>query len=223
MQALLEKPQATRMRGRPTPPPLPKPEAAPAVAMDLARTRPMADEVAARLDAIPEVVAQLRLQEMDLSPFEAWVVTRIDGVSPARVLPAVLDLSPPEVAALLHGLAVKRVITLRVPVPELITPETLRRKSAEPVPAPRTNPHLVQRVIDLEREGNVDEAIRLLDLGIAQSPDAALLYNRLALVLIGERRDWARAEQLLSKAQALEPGNAAIQSNLNRARSKLGR
>ena len=74
----------------------------------------------------------------------------------------------------------------------------------------------LQEAIQLEQQGNLAGAIELLEVAIEHSKEPAPLYNRLALVLIKERRDYERAEELLEKAQALDPTNRTYQSNLQK-------
>ena len=79
---------------------------------------------------------------------------------------------------------------------------------------PRLTP--LQRAIALEREGDLGKAIDVLEQGVAVSKDPAPLYNRLALVLVRERRDYARAEQCMVKACGLQPNNPVYEQNLQR-------
>jgi Flp pilus assembly protein TadD len=54
----------------------------------------------------------------------------------------------------------------------------------------------------------------VLEESIAKSRAPAALYNRLAIALVKERRDYFRAEELINKAIQLEPGNKTYTSNL---------
>ncbi|MFP2913481.1 hypothetical protein ACLESD_52520 [Pyxidicoccus sp. 3LFB2] len=54
----------------------------------------------------------------------------------------------------------------------------------------------------------------MLLVAIAKAPEAAVLYSKLALILVHQRKDYARAAELLERAVELEPGNAVFQQNL---------
>ncbi len=54
----------------------------------------------------------------------------------------------------------------------------------------------------------------MLESGIGLLPHPAPLYNRLALVLLDQRRDLARAEGLLRKAVEIDPSNDVYSKNL---------
>ncbi|MDX2011567.1 MAG: hypothetical protein SFW67_15310 [Myxococcaceae bacterium] len=104
-----------------------------------------------------------------------------------------------------------------------------RDASSEPA-APREEP--VESVADrlaagplqvalrMEQNGRLEEAIRFLEKSIAQSPDAPSLYNRLAIILMRERADLRRAEQLLQKAVELAPENTVYDTNLKAVLAK---
>lgn len=72
----------------------------------------------------------------------------------------------------------------------------------------------LQRAIALEREGKVDGAIYVLKRAIAQVNRPAPLYNKLALILINQRKDYGEAELLIRKALAADPSNTVYQQNL---------
>ncbi|MFO0598835.1 MAG: hypothetical protein U0228_26245 [Myxococcaceae bacterium] len=72
----------------------------------------------------------------------------------------------------------------------------------------------LQVALRMEQNGRMDEAIRFLERSIAQSPDAASLYNRLGIILMRERADYRRAEQLIRKATELSPENGVYATNL---------
>jgi tetratricopeptide (TPR) repeat protein len=76
--------------------------------------------------------------------------------------------------------------------------------------------NVLERVVALEQRGEVQRAIQLLEAGIARVEKPAPLYNRLALILVDQQRDYRRAEALLQKAVNLEPGNTVYQQNLFR-------
>ncbi|HEY3452606.1 MAG TPA: tetratricopeptide repeat protein [Myxococcales bacterium] len=72
----------------------------------------------------------------------------------------------------------------------------------------------LQRAITLEKSGRIKEAITHLEHAISVAPDPAPLYNRLALVLLKERRDLKGAEALLHKALELDPDSDVYRQNL---------
>ncbi|MBL9038384.1 MAG: hypothetical protein JNG84_07720, partial [Archangium sp.] len=58
----------------------------------------------------------------------------------------------------------------------------------------------IQVALRMEQGGRNDEAIRFLEKALEARPNAGPLYNRLAVVLVRERADFARAERLLQRA-----------------------
>lgn len=85
--------------------------------------------------------------------------------------------------------------------------------AARPTPQER-NEDFLQRAVRLEREGQVDRAIELLKRGLARSSAPAPLYNKLALILVNQRKDFLQASELLERAVELEPNNPVFQQNL---------
>lgn len=77
----------------------------------------------------------------------------------------------------------------------------------------------LQVALRMEQGGRLDEAIRFLEKSIAQSPDAASLYNRLGIILMRERADHRRAEVLIRKAMELAPENTVYATNLRQVLS----
>ncbi len=77
----------------------------------------------------------------------------------------------------------------------------------------------LQVALRMEQGGRLDEAIRFLEKSIAQSPDAASLYNRLGIILMRERADYRRAETLIRKAIELAPDNSIYSTNLQQVLS----
>ncbi|HVE81426.1 MAG TPA: tetratricopeptide repeat protein, partial [Myxococcales bacterium] len=73
---------------------------------------------------------------------------------------------------------------------------------------------VLERAISLERRGEVDGAIHILKRAITQVKEPAALCNKLALILVNQRKDFRQAEELLNKAIELEPENAVYQQNL---------
>lgn len=99
------------------------------------------------------------------------------------------------------------------------------RDAAPPSPAPPAAPSkpaevrteadtLLQTAVAMERRGDLDGAIYILKKGISQLKEPAPLYNKLALILIHQRRDYRQAEELLHKALELEPENQVFEKNL---------
>jgi len=83
-------------------------------------------------------------------------------------------------------------------------------------PAPRRTEadNVLAQAVNMERRGDLDGAIYLLKKGISQLPQPGPLYNKLALILIHQRRDFRQAEELLHKACELEPENEIYEKNL---------
>ncbi|MDP2275082.1 MAG: tetratricopeptide repeat protein [Archangium sp.] len=77
----------------------------------------------------------------------------------------------------------------------------------------------LQVALRMEQGGRLDEAIRFLEKSIAQSPEAASLYNRLGIILMRERADFRRAETLIRKAIELAPDNTVYSTNLQQVLS----
>lgn len=78
----------------------------------------------------------------------------------------------------------------------------------------------LQVALRMEQNGRLDEAIRFLEKSIAQSPEAPSLYNRLGIILMRERRDYRRAEELIRKAVELAPENTVYATNLQQVLSR---
>jgi tetratricopeptide (TPR) repeat protein len=78
----------------------------------------------------------------------------------------------------------------------------------------------LQVALRMEQNGRMDEAIRFLEKSISQSPDAASLYNRLGIILMRERGDYRRAEQMIRKATELVPENQVYATNLQQVLSR---
>lgn len=72
----------------------------------------------------------------------------------------------------------------------------------------------LQVAIRMEQDGRIDEAVRYLERAITRSPDAASLLNRLAIILLRDRRDFLEAERLLRRALELEPEHEVYKKNL---------
>ena len=87
---------------------------------------------------------------------------------------------------------------------------------ATPAPGRRVSEadNILAQAVNMERRGDLDGAIYLLKKGISQLPKPGPLYNKLALILIHQRRDFRQAEDLLHKALELEPENEVYEKNL---------
>ena len=112
--------------------------------------------------------------------------------------------------------------TAPAPAPRAAAPPASRpTRSFQPLEAPAptnfaptTAEDFLQRAVRLERDGQVERAIEVLTRAIDRVPEAAVLYSKLALILVHQRKDYARAAELLERAVALEPGNAVFEQNL---------
>lgn len=253
------------------------------------------------LMGIPFVIANLVGPPPVLTEFEAWLMSKIDGASSAKVLAQRVELNELEVNVVLKTLFDKGVVALsEAPlsdddlelsidvelddVPQSLPPvrNTLAAQAttaaAEPpmlapvtasgtdtasrkvMPVHKSDPRIIYsgavnpRVLDalkkvkrvasqdsqssnnaekpqtladiqaretlqvalrMEQGGRFDEAIRFLQKAIGQSPEAASLYNRLGIILMRERADYIRAENMIRKAIELAPENAVYQGNLH--------
>lgn len=78
----------------------------------------------------------------------------------------------------------------------------------------------LQVALRMEQSGRLEEAIRFLEKSISQSPDAPSLYNRLGIILMRERSDYRRAEQLIRRAVELAPDNTVYATNLQQVLSR---
>jgi Flp pilus assembly protein TadD len=80
--------------------------------------------------------------------------------------------------------------------------------------APPKTEDFLQTAIRLERAGDVDRAIEVLKRALERAAAPAPLYNKLALILIQQRKDYSEASTLLERAVELEPNNTVFQQNL---------
>lgn len=79
---------------------------------------------------------------------------------------------------------------------------------------PQQDVRLLKLAMEKEAVGLYDDAVRLLQKAIEVNPDAAVLYNRLGVVLATRKQDYAAAAEVLFKACELEPNNETYMSNL---------
>jgi tetratricopeptide (TPR) repeat protein len=153
-------------------------------------------------------------------------------------MPAVqVDVAPPPTRSTTSVPAVQADVAPTpargtAPVPDVYSRATVSVQSVQPRPPPRnvqpleappttgvpgapTTPEdFLQRASRLERQGEVERAIEVLTRAIEKVPEAAVLYSKLALILVHQRKDYARAVQLLERAAELEPENTVLQQNL---------
>jgi hypothetical protein len=169
------------------------------------------------LEDAPPIVVGMESTEPPPPPPEAL---RTEPRPPR--LPVTLPPAPP-----VSRPTASRPISTSVPtVAPAVTPPPLKptaRPGAVASPTPVAPPapsvperieDLLQRVVRFEREGQVDRAIELLKRGLAQSSAPAPLYNKLALILVNQRKDFTQAAELLERAVELEPHNPVYQQNL---------
>ncbi len=191
-------------------------------------------------DQTPELAASLEIAR-SLSEFEAFLVSFVDGRMTLRELSEASGVTGIELRSVVASLTERKVLTLRDPppppppvplnTPPMPPPHGLRKRAAPPppeparaVPAPLQQPrHLnpnaqmensLQAALTLERRGEVEGAISVLRTAISRAPNPAPLYNRLALVILNQRKDARQAEELIQKAIELEPENPVFKANL---------
>ncbi len=218
---------------------------------------------------VPRLIGGLDLALSPMHPFEAYVISLIDGTYAVPTIARAAKLSLVEAQALFTSLKQRGVIELQrkeEPPPRPVRkappsppPEPLSRVQPPPAPAPaprlpqvsaprfpsppppapapapakppgapkRAPPpepasppealrseSVLERAVAFERSGDTERAIQMLERAISQVREPAPLYNRLALILINQRRDFRRAEALLTKATELAPDNKVYQQNL---------
>ncbi|MCP3102815.1 general secretion pathway protein GspE [Myxococcus sp. K15C18031901] len=194
-------------------------------------------------NARPFLVGGLSVTNLKLSPFEAYVLSLVDGHTSLADLALITQLTEVELRALFASLEERGVTRLyEVPAPtvgpapvkdeRVETGPPVSRATPEPTsPAPPAsvvppvrpvtsppvedpNEDLLQRVIRLEQAGRWTEAVELLERGIGLLPSPAPLYNRLGMILLNHQRDYTRATALFQKASDLEPENSLYTMNL---------
>ncbi|MDP1827556.1 MAG: tetratricopeptide repeat protein [Archangium sp.] len=107
----------------------------------------------------------------------------------------------------------------RIELPANPAPAVLKEEPVQPL-ADVLARDTLQVALRMEQGGRLDEAIRFLEKSIAQSPEAASLYNRLGIILMRERADYRRAETLIRKAIELSPDNTVYSTNLRQVLSQ---
>lgn len=86
---------------------------------------------------------------------------------------------------------------------------------------------LLEHAVELERAGQWREAVQILEHAIRRARHPAPFYNRLAIVVIEHRREFAEAERLIRLAIGADPRNPVYPQNLlkvlSMAASQTGR
>ncbi|MBS2026924.1 MAG: tetratricopeptide repeat protein [Deltaproteobacteria bacterium] len=73
----------------------------------------------------------------------------------------------------------------------------------------------------MEQAGRLEEAVAYLERALDRHPEAAPLHNRLAMILMRDFEDFARAEELILQALRLAPGHPMFTRNLNQVRQQV--
>jgi type IV pilus assembly protein PilB len=208
VRALLTLPESTGVRSKPPPPPQDKTRVSP-----YARSEP-------RPPAIPIITGSLDITRSPLHPFEAYILSFVDGRTSVDDLVNITGLADVELLAIFESLA-ERGITRLVPIRDGRVGPVARPGPSVPWEEP-ANPsaageadNILQRAVQLEHEDRINEAIELLMKGISQLTQPAPLYNRLGLILVNQWRDYARAAELFRRAAELDPDNSVHKMNLD--------
>lgn len=180
-------------------------------------------------EMVPQLVGGVDVALSPLHPFEAYVASFLDGRHTLAEVAHRAGLGNAEVKAVLMTLVAKGVAHLHpiLPIEPKTAPERPRNRAArgrlsqgrkptldgqqKALDGPAT---LLHRAVNLERTGDFDGAVKVLEEGIAALEQPAPLYNRLALTVINQRRDYALAQDLLKRACQLEPENEIYEQNL---------
>lgn len=191
---------------------------------------------------IPIIIGGLSsLTEKPLNPFEAYVLSVVDGRTSISDIARITQLSEVELLAIFDSLGERQFTQLtspevkpgpapasaspriQPPPPEPMAPPV---PDAAPVKAASSSPgmaqprvqsqedSIIQRAVQLERSGRIEEAIEVLEAGISKLPKPAPLLNRLGMILLNQRQDYGRATKLFQKAADLDPDNSAYMMNL---------
>ncbi|WP_224248860.1 GspE/PulE/PilB domain-containing protein [Hyalangium gracile] len=217
VRALLTSPERQMAREVPAPPHL-----------DKTRVSSFSPD-AAVVARIPRIIGGLDIAEKPLNPFEAYILSFVDGRTSISDIARITSLSGVELHAIFESLAERGITQLAspAPAPTRSPPPPAPARSPSPPPAPPPAPAapaaprgedatqgVLQRVVQLERSGKIEEAIETLERGISQQPRPAPLYNRLGMILLNQRRDYAKATALFQKAADLDPDNSTYMMNL---------
>jgi type IV pilus assembly protein PilB len=236
VRALLAIPERTPPRGAPRPPHLDK-------------TRSWSYTLeAAGPSLIPSIIGGLDIAEKPLNPFEAYILSFVDGRTPLADIARITSLAQVELRAVFESLTQRGVTRLDGEMPKSAPPVAAGPHAASRAPAPAAPPtpepgrpaaptparagplstgagadavqgedptdSVLQRVVQLEKHGRLDEAVELLEQGISRLRNPAPLYNRLGLILLNQRRDYGRAAALFQKAADLDASNSIYMMNL---------
>lgn len=200
---------------------------------------------------IPSITSGLDIAMRPLNPFEAYILSFVDGQTKLVDLARITSLAEIELRAVFESLAERGIV--RVEQVDETKAAQARRPAAQQRPAPRPGPpvpdappptampkaaprepqapvaspsgpagakgdaaaeNILQRVVYLERNGKMEEAIELLEQGISELRSPAPLYNRLGLILLNQQRDYSKSAKLFQKAADLEPDNSIYMMNL---------
>jgi tetratricopeptide (TPR) repeat protein len=168
---------------------------------------------------IPVVEGGIDPVKHHLTSFEAYVLSLVDGLSDIETLGQVAGLQTIEVQSLLHSLADRGVVKLVDPAApqkavlgKMATAKVVTFRQPTKPPSAQLPP--LQQAIELESRGDLKAAIQILEAALTGSTEPAPLYNRLALVLVKDRKDFTKAESLLRKAIELAPTRELYKRNL---------
>ncbi len=185
---------------------------------------------------LPTIIGGLDIMAKPFNPFEAYILSFVDGRTAVADIARITGLREVEMHAIFQSLCERGItqLTSAAPPPARSSPaqppKPVRPAAPEPPPARNESPPSVeakpaprgedptqgvlQRVVQLERSGKIEEAIEVLERGISQHPKPAPLYNRLGVILLNQRRDYAKATALFQRAADLEPENSTYMMNL---------
>ncbi len=168
---------------------------------------------------IPVAAGSIDPVKHRLTSFEAYVLSLVDGLADIETLANIAGLQAVEMQTLLQSLAERGVLKLVEPAapPKTVLGKVPTAKVVtfrQPAKAPSEQLPPLQRAIELENKGQLKAAIQVLETALASSTEPAPLYNRLALVLVKDTGDFARAESLLRKAIELAPKRELYKRNL---------
>lgn len=171
---------------------------------------------------IPRILTDPARVQPSLLPLEASVAAHVNGRRGISEIAARVKLSDIEVQVVLRDLADRRVLGFSTgaspnsaanarsaPSIGFVT----RRGTLDDGPGSDVPETVMQRANTLERKGDLDGAVKLIERTIARLKDSAALHNKLALIQV-QRQEFAEAERLLRRACELEPRNEAYAKNL---------
>lgn len=175
---------------------------------------------------VPAVVGEIDPVKHALTSFEAYLVSMVDGVSDVETLGQVVGMQTVEVLTMLRSLEDRGVVTLAAaaaPAPPPPQKAVLGRMSTTKMPAfrvkqaakkPKYDVPPLEQAIALEYKGDLPAAIKVLQDALEFADEPAPLYNRLALMVVKQSKDFKKAESLLRKAVELAPKRDLYQRNL---------